>query len=45
VKAWISDATIVIIRPAIGPYANPPIRIGMSAGSYSKSGTAGKIGK
>ena len=31
--------------PAAGPKAKVPIRIGMSAGSYSRKGTIGSMGR
>ena len=45
VMPWITLATTVMAKPEIGPNKNAPIRMGISAGSYSKKGAAGKIGK
>ena len=41
----MNAAMSVTMNPAAGPNAKPQIRMGISAGSYSRNATAGKIGK
>ena len=45
VNPWMTAAIAVTAMPATGPNANVPMKIGISAGSYYKKPTAGKMGK
>jgi len=45
VSPCMREVTMVRVIPATGPKAKVPMRIGISAGSYSRNATAGKIGK
>ena len=45
VSPWITETATVNNRPETGPKRNVPMKMGMSAGSYSIQGALGKSGK
>lgn len=45
VIAWMMQTAIRITMPGMGPRTNEPIRMGISAGSYSRKGAAGMSGR